>query len=127
MEFNGDFVLVGVALRKDLVGAFLREAREQYGGNTSELVEAIKQDRNPEPKGKILGYDIHGDGIAESHSFLCHGLETDLNKEFSVNLNPHGLIDDGGGALRFSDWIMEKDLGEHCLWLPWRLDRYELS
>lgn len=124
IEDAGYMVLVGPALREDLADVFLAEAGEQYGGNTSELVEAVRQRRPPAPGGQSTGFEVICDGIADDHSLLCNALEVDIDREFGIRLNQCGLIDTFEEAKRVADWASLDEACESGLWLPWLIARY---
>ena len=100
--------LISIGLENSHMDDFLSDV-----GGTSNISAQIKESQ---ANGHLLGYDILGWDIG-FHSYLCNGLEKDISREFSIEINEFGLIQNPYGLVkRFCEHIA--GMGEDVLWLP---------
>jgi hypothetical protein len=82
-----DTALVAVALERNDA----RELIEEMGGSEQPYFELLQ--RNVEPSGRLLGYEIVGaESTLDFHSWHCHGYADDLLGAHGIALNELGLF-----------------------------------
>lgn len=97
--------IIGAALPKELHNAWLEEEPDDEG-----IAKRVKQAIPVEKSGESLGYDIVSYSYTDfAHSWLCSGLEHDMNKLFGIRANSWGLIDTHADAKKVNDWIAEDE------------------
>lgn len=82
------------------------------------IVHKLKSREIPINDKNIIGYDLIGVEIGGGfHSFHCHDLYADLNKEFGAKLNNYGLLGDDSSWRELSDYMNDEDNGFEPV--PW--------
>ncbi|UCD78624.1 MAG: hypothetical protein JSW26_24985 [Desulfobacterales bacterium] len=82
--------------------------------------EVILKEKPPIPTGRILGFELLVFDFSLSCSWLCNGLETQVEQDLGIKPNQYGLIDSFDKAFRCVEYISRDDVGaEPGLWLPW--------
>lgn len=115
-----DLFLVGASLPEDHVERFLAEA----AGCATERMHAVLRALRPEPGGRLVGYEVLGDGLHEAHSILCSGAEVELHDELGLVPNEHGLFATLEDAVCAAARVTA-GLGEPVTYYPWRLEVYD--
>lgn len=105
-ELNTDnLFIIGVGLPKESHRAWFEEESDNEG-----IAKRVKQALAIEKSGEPIGYDIVSYSYHDfAHSWLCSGLEHDMNKLFGLRTNAKGLIDTYADAKKVNDWIAEDD------------------
>jgi hypothetical protein len=114
-------LLVGVALAADDAARLQATIGPQ---SASERSVALERGLAPAEGGTILGYEVLGDGVLDSHSILCTGGEVDVARDLSIRFNADGLIDDAADARRAAVWASQDGHAEPVPYFAWRLTRY---
>ncbi len=84
--------------------------------------EVILQGRPPAHGGNVLGFEPLVFDCSLSHSWLCNGLETQVEQALGIIPNRYGLLGSSEEAIRCVEYISRDDVGaEPGLWLPWLL------
>lgn len=97
--------IIGAALPKELQTAWLQEERDNEG-----IAKRVKQGVPVQKSGEPLGYDIVSYSYTDfSCSWLCSGLEKDMNELFGIRANSKGLLDSYSDAKKINDWIAEDE------------------
>jgi hypothetical protein len=97
--------IIGAALPKELHNAWLEEEPDNEG-----IAKRIKQAIPVDQTGNLLGYEIVSYSYHDfAHSWLCSGLEKDMNELFGIRANSSGLIDTYANAKKVNDWIAEDE------------------
>ena len=97
--------IIGAALPKELHDAWIHEEPDSEG-----IAKQIKQGLPVDKSGELLGYDIVSYSYSDfSCSWLCSGLEKDMNALFGIQTNSKGLIDTYTDAKKMNDWIAEDE------------------
>ncbi len=97
--------IIGAALPKELHNAWIHEEPDNEG-----IAKQIKQGLPVDKSGELLGYDIVSYSYHDfSCSWLCSGLEKDMNALFGIRANSKGLIDTYSDAKKVNDWIAEDE------------------
>lgn len=113
-------VLFGIALPRDLVGAFVDETSPAAGHGEHGVRVALRRGEAPDPCGRALGFDILGWDCGTFHSYVCNGLENDFASKLGVRPNQHGFVDRLDDARRCADFCnLETTGAEPGPWLPW--------
>jgi hypothetical protein len=118
--------LIGAALPKELHNAWLSEEPDSEG-----IAKRVKQALAVEV-GEPLGFDVVSYSYTDfAHSWLCSGLEKEMNALFGIRSNHLGLLDSYSDAKKINDWIAE-DEGKGTRAEPesydfWLLVSYPLS
>ncbi len=103
---NPKIILIGVAISKDLI-PILNEELNDYYGNL----------KFREVKGKWIGNEIIGFDHGLSHSYLCNGLDKEIEKSYNIELNELGLLNNKYEEVtKFAEKIQGK--GEPVEWIP---------
>jgi hypothetical protein len=82
-------------------------------------LKAAVADRRP-ALGSIIGFDVLGYDTGRFHSWLCHGLETEVEQKLAIRPGPDGLLPDLISARAVADYT--NGLGgevEPVLWLAY--------
>lgn len=105
-ELNTDnLFIVSAGLPKALHRAWLEEEADNRG-----IAKRVKQALPIEKSGEPLGYDVVSYSYTDfAHSWLCSGLERDMNQHFGIRTNARGLIDTYVDAKKVNDWIAEDE------------------
>ena len=70
--------------------------------------------------GKVLGHEPLVFDRSLSDSWLCNGLDREVESELGIRPNRHGFIESFEDACRCVEYISRDDVGaEPGLWLPW--------
>lgn len=121
-------VVIGIALPRDLVSAFLDETRVEAGQGEPGSVAAVRGGKTPSDRGRPLGYDVLGWDFGGFHSYVCNGLETEFADAFKIRPNRWGFFDLLDDARRCADHCnLETTGAEPALWMPWRVSIYDGS
>ncbi|MCK6579189.1 MAG: hypothetical protein L6Q98_13915 [Anaerolineae bacterium] len=95
--------LIGAALPRSFRPAWIDGERDNEG-----IARRIKQGLSVEAGGRPLGYDVVSTSYADlAHSWLCSGLDKDMNEQFGIRANDNGLLSTYADAKRVNDWIAE--------------------
>jgi hypothetical protein len=82
--------------------------------------EVILEEKLPIQTGYVLGFEPLVFDYSLSCSWLCNGLETQVEQALGIKPNQHGLIGNFDEALKCVEYISRDDVGaEPGLWLPW--------
>jgi hypothetical protein len=105
-DINTDnLFIIGTALPKELHNAWIEEEADNEG-----IAKRVKQALPVENHGELLGYDVVSYSYKDfAHSWLCSGLEQEMNKLFGIQANTMGLIDSYADAKKVNDWIAEDE------------------
>ena len=115
-EFFPELQLFSIALNKQHTELFSKELEFK---DYKPIFEEVKID------GDFIGYDILGWDWASFHTYLCNGLEEDLQKEFKLNMNHWGLLDNPFEEVaKFAKSLEGK--GEPVLWLPFAVFQHKV-
>lgn len=97
--------IIGAGLPKELHRAWLEEEPDNEG-----IAKRVKQAVPVENSGEPIGYDVVSYSYHDfAHSWLCSGLEKDMNEMFGIRVNSIGLLDTYASAKKVNDWIAEDD------------------
>jgi len=97
--------IIGAGLPQEPHKAWQEEEPDNEG-----IAKRVKQAIPIEKSGEPIGYDVVGYSYTDfAHSWLCSGLEHDMNKLFGLRANTSGLIDTYADAKKVNDWIAEDD------------------
>ena len=129
-----------MGLPKGLVAKFLIDNQQTMYYQETQITREINYGTNLvvsksgrlEPNGNILGFEILSYSYSDiSHSWLCSGIEKDMNELFAIHPNPYGLIDTHKEALQVYEWIAEDKLqgtrGEPEPYYPWLIVQYSIT
>lgn len=105
-ELNtNNLFLIGAGLPKELHKTWLEKEPDNEG-----ISKRVKQALPIDQFGEPLGYDVISYSYHDfAHSWLCSGLEKDMNELFGIRANNYGLIDSYADAKRVYDWIAEDE------------------
>lgn len=97
-----------------IIGAGLpQELQNNWAGEDDNegVVKHIQQKLSIEPTNTILGFDVISYSYTDlAHSWLCSGLEKDMNNLFNIRTNEIGLLNSFDDAKKIYDWIAEDEL-----------------
>ena len=80
----------------------------------------ILEEKPPNKNGHILGFEPLVFNYSLSCSWLCNGLDTQVEEALGTKPNQHGLIDSFDRAVKSVEYISRDDVGaEPGLWFPW--------
>lgn len=117
--------LFGISLRGIDVDEYLGAVGPV--SNPSDGVSSLLSENHPPDDGETWGFEVLGSDYGSFHTYLCHGLQTELMDSLDVRFNDHGLIGNWSDAKAASDWINRDEVGaEPVPWFPWRVDAYPL-
>jgi hypothetical protein len=93
---------------------------------------ALSEGRPLPQRGNALGFEIVSYVYSGfSHSWLCGGIERDMNQLFNIRPNEYGLINSYDEAKEVYEWIAEDKLqgtrAEPEPYHPWLLVQYPLA
>ena len=131
LQGAADVLLLGTSLHKEFLEALLGEAGPMHdsmfasGPYVSERTEVLRLGLPPADDGNLMGFEVFGDAVKESHTLLCTGGEKDVHAEFGIRLNQNGLFGTLRDAHRVAQWASFEGHAEPCLYLPWRLEQYQ--
>ena len=118
--------LLGVSMPASYVSGYLTEVAP--ASNPHDGVAGLLGENRVWEEGDAWGFEVLGSDYGAFHTYLCHGLQTELMDLLGVQFNEHGLIGDWSDAVRASEWINRDEVGaEPVPWSPWRIDRYGLE
>jgi len=117
--------ILGIALHPSLLNMVRLQAQEDCN-NGSGLLEKLEPEHSIEHRNaEVLGYELLGYYAMGFHSWICHDLPNELEKECGVYLNEHGFIPTWEDALKSHQYIAPPDSGrEPGIWAPWLIVRY---
>jgi hypothetical protein len=121
-----DWRLLGLGLHrcriKSFVGEFQPRKKNQW---THGLYDAITLNRELEPTGQFIGYDVLGvDGGSTIHSWLCNGLDTRAHS-FGIHSNSQGLLETLADAEKIAADASDPATGaEPVPWFPFAIVQY---
>lgn len=135
---HSSLYLLGIALHHDLVDDFLLLKQRAYDPHTQQEIEevigvsrAVTERQEIAAGGEVLGFEVVSYEQSLSHSWLCSGLEREMNQLFGIRPNAHGLIDTEAEAMQVCRWIAEDEQqgrrAEPEPYYPWLLIRYPLK
>lgn len=105
IEDTRDLYLIGIGLHQERQTIWKREVNREEG-----VIKRIKRRLPIEEGGLPIGFEIVSRFHYEfSHSWLCSGLDRDMNELFGLRTNASGLIDTYSDAKMVNDWIDEDD------------------
>ncbi len=97
--------IIGAGLPKELHQAWVEEEADNEG-----IAKRVKQGLPVEAGGEPLGYDVVSYSYHDlAHSWLCSGLDRDMNELFGIRTNDIGLLDTYADAKQINDWIAEDE------------------
>jgi hypothetical protein len=100
-----DLFIIGAGLPKELHQAWVDEEPDNEG-----IAKRVKQAIPVAESGEQLGYDVVSYSYTDfAHSWLCSGLERDMNQLFNIRADSNGLIDTYADAKKVNDWIAEDE------------------
>jgi hypothetical protein len=118
--------LLGISMRASGVPAFLAETAS--ASNPSDGVGSLLSEDRMCHEGNAWGFEVLGSDFGTFHTYLCHGLETELMDVLAVRFNEHGLISEWSDAERASEWLNRDETGaEPVPWFAWRIDEYAVE
>lgn len=118
--------ILGIALPRDLVERFARDAHETGSGEPGVLT-ALRRGTPPPEGGVTLGFDVLGWDWGAFHSYICNGLETEFASALGIRPNANGFFDDLDDARQCADHANLATTGaEPGLWLPWLTVAYDV-
>ncbi len=116
--------VLGVGLSSEAFEILEREARENERREGTLFRHLEKQIPIP-PGGTVLGWEpVCFSWGSLACSWHCNGLAKDFVSRMSARPNQHGFIDDLDLALSFCKLVIDENLGEPELWLPWLVVDY---
>lgn len=140
LPVKDNLLLLGIALPESLVDGFLVDNRQRsYNANTQEYIyepygiNLALSKREPLPSnGEILGFEVVSQFHHLGDSWLCGGLERDMQQEFGIRPGQYGLIETFEEANKVYEWILEgAEKGEQRAepepYYPWLIVRYPLE
>lgn len=121
-----DVVLVGIGLHRTLRDEFLKaQAPTTTKIGTPSVYANVARERVLAAEGQVLGFDMLSYGHGLECSWLCNGLEKEIDKQFGIRSNQWGLIATFEEAKKCTDWINQPEVrAEPGLWLPWQVRQY---
>lgn len=82
------------------------------------IVHILKNKKKAIGDANIIGYDLIGIELdGNFHSFHCHDLYSDLNRQFGVQLNKYGLLDSDLNWEKLINYMNDEKNG--CEPVPW--------
>ena len=118
--------LLGISLKKEHVAEFENDVAGL--SNPGDGVLGLLTEDVPPVGGELWGFEVLGSEFGTFHTYLCHGLETELMDVVKVRFNDRGLIEEWAGAEAASEWINRDGVGaEPVPWYPWRIDAYTVG
>ena len=124
-----DLILIGLGLHESFSALFLEETR-----CTSEdslplgLFLGINSAARLRPGGFILRWEVLGYNACIFHSWLCNGLEKNVDAHFGIRPGRYGLIQSETDAVRAAEFCGREETGaEEGLWLPWLVVQYPIE
>lgn len=117
-----EVLLLGASLHRELLADFIDKV-------PSFIVDV---DNPPCTKGKPLGFEVISHFASHlSCSWLCSGLEKDMNELFGIQPNQYGLIDSYADAKQVCEWIAEDKMqgtrAEPEPYYPWLIVQYPVN
>ena len=132
--------LIGVGLPQALSTAFANARRHQRtddseSGEHLEQISGtamlINRQNRLAANGQALGFEIVSYWNELAHSWLCAGLENEMNRLFDIRPNAQGLVPTEQQAMQVYEWIAEdKQQGyraEPEPYFPWLIVEYPLE
>ena len=130
--------LLGIGLPRDFADAFLTHKQTVYDPTSDthhELTIGVSRmiaDRHLlAPEGTPLGFEVLSYIQSLGHSWLCSGLERDMQQLFGIRPNAHGFIDTEAEAMQVYAWIAEDEQrgirAEPEPYYPWLIMDYPLT
>lgn len=99
-----DLFIVGAGLPQEL------QINWQNEDDENGVVKRIQQKLPLEPSDSVLGFDVISYSYTDfSTSWLCSGLERDMNDLFNIRTNEIGLLASFEDAKTIYDWIAEDE------------------
>jgi hypothetical protein len=97
--------IIGAGLPIELHQAWVEEEPDNKG-----IAKRVKLGLPVEEGGETLGYDVVSYSYTDfAHSWLCSGLDRDMNELFGIRTNDIGLLDTYADARQINDWIAEDE------------------
>jgi hypothetical protein len=115
-------LLLGAALRHELLENFIHQVP----------TFAVDKAHSIDADGTPLGFEVISHFASHlSCSWLCSGLEKDMNELFGIQPNQYGLIDSYADAKQVYEWIAEDKMqgtrAEPLPYYPWLIVQYPVN
>ena len=126
-ETSGDWVILGISLRRHHIQDFLNaESRERSVAKAGVYV-MLEKGAKPENGGEIIGHEPLAGmwSSGQFHSWYCNDLSGDLHSALGIRTNSDGLLQSAETAETVCQYISDHIPGaEPGPWLPWTLILY---
>ncbi|MEL6407051.1 MAG: hypothetical protein AAFR81_21950, partial [Chloroflexota bacterium] len=100
---KNNLYLLGAALPKTYQKTWIDEEDNNEG-----IAKRVKKGIAVDSTGKPIGFDVVSYSYSDfSHSWLCSGLEHEMNDLFGIRTNELGLLKSYDDAKKIYDWIAE--------------------
>ena len=109
--------IISLALEDAYKDIFIEDATPKWN------ISLLKEQKTD---GDFIGYDILGWDTGGFHSYLCNGLNKDIESKYSLEINDLGLIQNQYSQVKeFAEYI--EGQGEPVIWLPFAVYEHSLK
>lgn len=115
--------ILAISTTQQYMDDFLQEETPPENHGESGVYTMLKIKEEIDIQKKFRGYEILGFEYGSFHSFICNGLEKELNGKLGINFNSNGLIDNYKDACKAAEHVNNSGVGaEPVLWQPWAIN-----